>query len=119
MLDNKCMICNVHGAGVINCNFLSLVFVLRCSFALCFENNAECIEYKVSHAVRAVLGVYRHYRALTLRYTSVFMYQYCVQLTIEIQKTVLPEGQGWANLDQAHEDLDRNIFRDLSPTPKP
>jgi hypothetical protein len=27
--------------------------------------------------------------------------------------------QGWANLDQAHEDLDRNIFRDLSPTPKP
>jgi hypothetical protein len=29
------------------------------------------------------------------------------------------EEQGWANLDQAHEDLDRNIFRDLSPTPKP
>jgi hypothetical protein len=29
------------------------------------------------------------------------------------------ESQGWANLDQAHEDLDRNIFRDLSPTPKP
>ncbi len=28
-------------------------------------------------------------------------------------------AQGWANLDQAHEDLDRNIFRDLSPTPKP
>jgi hypothetical protein len=30
-----------------------------------------------------------------------------------------PWVQGWANLNQAHEDLDRNIFRDLSPTPKP
>ena len=29
------------------------------------------------------------------------------------------KGQWWANLDQAPEDLDRNIFRDLSPTPKP
>ncbi len=33
------------------------------------------------------------------------------------------EGDGgcqwWANLDQAPEDLDKNIFRDLSPTPKP
>ncbi len=27
--------------------------------------------------------------------------------------------QWWANLDQAPEDLDKNIFRDLSPTPKP
>jgi hypothetical protein len=27
--------------------------------------------------------------------------------------------QWWANLDQAPEDLDRTIFRDLSPTPKP
>jgi hypothetical protein len=32
---------------------------------------------------------------------------------------VAHSNQGWANLDQAHEDLDRNIFRDLSPTPKP
>ncbi len=32
---------------------------------------------------------------------------------------LLEHSQGWANLDQAHEDLDRNIFRDLSPTPKP
>jgi hypothetical protein len=32
---------------------------------------------------------------------------------------LVPPWQGWANLDQAHEDLDRNIFRDLSPTPKP
>jgi hypothetical protein len=28
-------------------------------------------------------------------------------------------SQWWANLDQAPEDLDKNIFRDLSPTPKP
>jgi hypothetical protein len=34
-------------------------------------------------------------------------------------KTSVAYPQGWANLDQAHEDLDRNIFRDLSPTPKP
>jgi hypothetical protein len=27
--------------------------------------------------------------------------------------------QWWANLDQAPEDLDKNIFRDLSPTPIP
>jgi hypothetical protein len=27
--------------------------------------------------------------------------------------------QWWANLDQAPEDLDKTIFRDLSPTPKP
>jgi hypothetical protein len=32
---------------------------------------------------------------------------------------LISHNQGWANLDQAHEDLDRNIFRDLSPTPKP
>ncbi len=28
-------------------------------------------------------------------------------------------GQWWANLDQAPKDLDKTIFRDLSPTPKP
>ncbi len=28
-------------------------------------------------------------------------------------------AQWWANLDQAPEDLDKTIFRDLSPTPKP
>jgi hypothetical protein len=28
-------------------------------------------------------------------------------------------NQWWANLDQAPEDLDKNIFRDLSPTPIP
>jgi hypothetical protein len=28
-------------------------------------------------------------------------------------------SQWWANLDQAPEDLDKTIFRDLSPTPKP
>jgi hypothetical protein len=27
--------------------------------------------------------------------------------------------QGWANLDQAPKDLDKTIFRDLSPTPLP
>jgi hypothetical protein len=27
--------------------------------------------------------------------------------------------QWWANLDQAPEDLDKTIFRALSPTPKP
>jgi hypothetical protein len=27
--------------------------------------------------------------------------------------------QWWANLDQAPKDLDKTIFRDLSPTPKP
>ncbi len=32
---------------------------------------------------------------------------------------VLYMYQWWANLDQAPEDLDKNIFRDLSPTPKP
>jgi hypothetical protein len=28
-------------------------------------------------------------------------------------------GQWWANLDQASKDLDKTIFRDLSPTPIP
>jgi hypothetical protein len=32
---------------------------------------------------------------------------------------VLPAKQWWANLDQAPKDLDKTIFRDLSPTPKP
>jgi hypothetical protein len=31
----------------------------------------------------------------------------------------LPTFQWWANLDQAPKDLDKTIFRDLSPTPKP
>ncbi len=31
----------------------------------------------------------------------------------------LKEGQWWANLDQASKDLDKTIFRDLSPTPIP
>ena len=30
-----------------------------------------------------------------------------------------PLPQWWANLDQASKDLDKTIFRDLSPTPKP
>jgi hypothetical protein len=29
------------------------------------------------------------------------------------------QDQWWANLDQAPKDLDKTIFRDLSPTPKP
>jgi hypothetical protein len=49
-----------------------------------------------SIACRAVLGVYRHYRALTLRYISalLFMHQYFVQLTFEIQKTVHVQLEG-------------------------
>jgi hypothetical protein len=30
-----------------------------------------------------------------------------------------PLKQWWANLDQASKDLDKTIFRDLSPTPIP
>jgi len=33
--------------------------------------------------------------------------------------SAVASGQGWANLDQAPKDLDKTIFRDLSPTPKP
>jgi hypothetical protein len=29
------------------------------------------------------------------------------------------KSQWWANLDQASKDLDKTIFRDLSPTPIP
>jgi hypothetical protein len=32
---------------------------------------------------------------------------------------VLLPNQWWANLDQASKDLDKTIFRDLSPTPIP
>jgi hypothetical protein len=34
-------------------------------------------------------------------------------------KSIRGWRQWWANLDQAPKDLDKTIFRDLSPTPKP
>jgi hypothetical protein len=35
------------------------------------------------------------------------------------KKIALGCSQWWANLDQASKDLDKTIFRDLSPTPIP
>ncbi len=45
-----------------------------------------------------------------------FIFCSCVYLIVYIPEC---PRQWWANLDQAPEDLDKTIFRDLSPTPKP
>ncbi len=36
-----------------------------------------------------------------------------------LSRKTVPLSSGWANLDQASKDLDKTIFRDLSPTPIP
>ncbi len=54
-------------------------------------------------------------------FSSALTHDYLLHVTgllLSVPPPPLPP-QWWANLDQAPEDLDKNIFRDLSPTPIP
>jgi hypothetical protein len=53
------------------------------------------------------------------KHLSVQVKQLCEKGLVSLGLKILSSHQWWANLDQASKDLDKTIFRDLSPTPIP